>query len=170
MLYIANSAGNPLIYGDFSNKRIGINTTNLSKTFNVSGDADISGTLSAGALTGPLNGASFGRIYLNQTSGIVVSIAGGVCDIYWNYTAKTITLRNTSPTNYCFARILKMPLGTTGLSHESTGLVNGTKLLVTFASNGDACEISFGDESGNGTCTVWLQYVNSIITGHYVKY
>ncbi|MBN2699789.1 MAG: DUF1566 domain-containing protein [Bacteroidales bacterium] len=44
-LYIANSAGTPLIYGDFSTSRMGIGTITPAKTLDVNGDLNFSGTL-----------------------------------------------------------------------------------------------------------------------------
>ncbi|HOK74592.1 MAG TPA: hypothetical protein PLS74_05670, partial [Bacteroidales bacterium] len=61
-LYIANSAESPLIYGDFSARKLGINTMTLNKTFNVNGDADISGTLTASSVVAPVNGNVTGTL------------------------------------------------------------------------------------------------------------
>jgi uncharacterized protein (DUF2141 family) len=173
-LYIANSSTNPLIYGDFSTKQLGINTTTLTKTLNVGGDANISGNLTAatlnGTLTGSVNGASNGKVFFNNASGIVVSIYGGQFDLYWDYSVKTLTLRNTTGSTYCWFTAQKMTLGTSTFSYEATGFTSATRLINTFASNSDACVISFGDDMGNSYCTVWLQYSSNRLVGHYIKY
>ncbi len=168
----------PLIYGDFSTHQFGINTTFLSKTLNVGGDAYISGNLSAGSITAPvtgnvsenINGATNGKVYFSAESGIVTSVWGGLFDLYWDNSTKTLTLRNTHASAWCWFTAQKMLLGTSSFSYEATGFQNGNRLVVPFASNGDACVISFGDQNNGGYCTVWLQYSNSKLFGHYIKY
>ena len=61
-----------------------------------------------------------------------------------------------------------MPLGVSTFSYEATGFTSATRLVNTFTNNGDACVISFG--MGNGYCTVWLQFSQSRLVGHYIKY
>ena len=183
-LYIANSGSNPpLIYGDFAARQLGINTTTLTKTLNVGGDVAVTGNVTSttinGALTGnvtgnltggSVNGATNGKIFFNGASGIVVSIYGGLFDLYWDGSAKTLTLRNTTGSTYCWYTAQKMPLGTSPFSYEATGFTVATRLITTFVNNGDACVIGFGDDTGNGYCTVWLQYSQSRLFGHYIKY
>jgi hypothetical protein len=173
-LYIANSSTNPLIYGDLTTKQLGINTTTLNKTLNVGGDAEITGNITAGTIAGPLtgtvNGASNAKVFFSAASGVVVSIYGGLFDLYWDNSAKTLTLRNTHASAYCWFTTQKMVLGTGSIAYEATGFTAGNRLVNTFANNGDACVISFGDRDNGGYCTVWLQYANSKLFGHYIKY
>ncbi len=169
-LYIANSSTNPLIYGDLTTKQLGINTTTLTKTLNVGGDAAVSGNISAGSVTGPINGATNAKVLFNAASGVITSIAGGKIDLYWDNSAKTLTLRNTMTGTYCFFSIQKMVTGSGNVAYEAGGFTPGNRLVLTFATNGDSCILTFGDEPGTGVCTVWLQLVNSILLGHYIKY
>ncbi|MGD0341746.1 MAG: hypothetical protein ABSA76_08580, partial [Bacteroidales bacterium] len=152
---------NGTLTGNVSGNVTGAVTGNL--TGNVTGDV-------LGNLTGTVNGTTMGKVYL-QTSGIVVSVAGGLYDLYWDVSAKTLTLQNTHATNWCWFTTQKMLLGTGSFSYEATGFQKGDRLVATFANNGDACVISFGDQySGGGYCTVWLQYSSSRLFGNYIKY
>lgn len=47
------------------------------------------------------------------------------------------------------------------ITYSSTGLLN----------NDDAAEIHFGQADGTGGyCSVWVQYADGCIVGHYIKY
>jgi len=184
-LYIANSSTNPLIYGDLSTKQLGINTTSLSKTLNVGGDAAVSGNLTAatlngaltgsvtgnvtGSVTGAVNGATNGKVFFSGTSGTVASIGSGAYYLYWDNTNKKLVLYNTTGSWLWFSS-QRMGLGTGAFTYEATGFTTATRDICTISQNGEACVISFRDDAGAEFCTVWLQYATSELTGHYVKY
>jgi hypothetical protein len=168
-LYIANSSTNPLIYGDLSTKKLGINTTSLTKTLNVGGDAGISGNITAGSVTGPINGATNAKVFLNGTSGTVASIMAGAYYLYWDYANKKLVLYNTTGSWLWFSS-QRMGLGTGAFSYEATGFTTATRDICILSQNGEACEISFRDDAGTEFCTVWLQYATSELAGHYIKY
>jgi hypothetical protein len=165
-LYIANSGTNPpLIYGDFATKQVGINTTSLTKTLNVGGDAAVTGNIIAGSV----NGATNGKVFLNATSGTVASILSGAYYLYWDYANKKLILYNTTGSWLWFSS-QRMGLGVGSFSYEATGFTTATRDICILSQNGEACEISFRDDSGAEFCTVWLQYATSELVGHYVKY
>lgn len=170
-LYIANSAANPLLYGDFAAKQLGINTTTLTKTLNVGGDADISGTLTVSNITAQsVNGMSTGRIFLDK-SGLIISIEGERFLLEWENLEGTISLTNNSdafPCNYWAKKISGTT--TTGKSGEvppkdKVSVITGTNL------DNNGFEIHFGKADQTGSlCSVWLQYYNGSLVGHYTIY
>lgn len=165
-LYIANSSSTPpLIYGDFSSSQLGINTTSLSKTLNVGGDASFTGNITAGSVNGAINS----KIFFSNASGTIASISSGNYYLYWDNSIRTLVLHNTTGSWLWFMSQI-MVLGTGSFSYEATGFTSATRNICTFNNNGDACVISFGDDTGTGYCTVWLQWVGSKIFGHYIKY
>lgn len=113
------------------------------------------------------SGAAMGKIYLTA-SGIIASTYGGAYDLYWDASAKTITARNTTA-NYSHVW-WQGQQGSTFVGN-AYALIPGTpSTIITITSNSWAYQISFGDEYNNGYCTVWVQYSNGKLFGHYVKY
>lgn len=162
-LYIANSStSTPLIYGDFSTGSIGIGTNVLSKKFNVSGDASISGSLTVGSV----NGITEGKI--STGAGTIISAYNGKFILSFNGTK--VTLSNTS-TAYCHVW-WQGQQGSTTVGGSTVLIPNtGTVDIVTFSGNqGWGYEIHFGEENGVGYCSVWIQYSNSKVFGHYILY
>lgn len=180
-LYISNSSTNNLIYGDFSTSQVGINTTSLTKTLNVGGDAAISGDMTAatlhgtltgnvnGNVTGSVNGATNGKVFLSGASGTVASIGSGAYYLYWDYANKKLVLYNTTGSWLWFSS-QRMGLGTAAFSYEATGFTTATRDICILSANGEACVISFRDDAGAEFCTVWLQYATSELAGHFIKY
>jgi len=170
-LYIANSATNPLVYGDFSSKQLGINTTNLTKTLTVGGDADISGTLTASNITAQsVNGMSSGRIFLDAT-GPIVSINSENFSLDWDCKEQYIHIINYSDSKFCNFWAKKIE-GTT-ITVNSGIVANGNDVIVLSETNTDnnGFEIHFGRADNTGKlCSVWLQYFNGALVGHYIIY
>jgi hypothetical protein len=182
-LYIANSSSNPLIYGDFSSKKVGINTVTLNKTLNVGGDAEISGNISAasvsattltggvtGNLTGKVNGMSIGSIFLTE-DGTILSTAGGAMELFWDLTHDRIILYNSF--NDVIGFWWKTQRGTT--AEGSSGIISKGENLDIIPSHvnidAEGFEIHFGQLNGTGGwCSVWLQYFDGKMVGHYIKY
>lgn len=170
-LYIANSAVNPLLYGDFAARQLGINTTALTKTLNVGGDADISGTLTAANITAQsVNGMSTGRIFLNRKD-IIINIEGGRFVLEWDNGDGVILITNNSDELLCNYWAMKISgTTTTGKSgevppRERVSVISETNL------NNNGFEIHFGKADETGTlCSVWLQYFNGALVGHYQIY
>ncbi len=170
-LYIANSAANPLIYGDFAARQLGINTTSLTKTLNVGGDADISGTLSVTNITAQsINGMSTGRIYL-KNNGVIISIDEGRFVLTWDNGEGIISLINNTdeyPCNYWAKKISGTV--TTGISGEVPPKDKRSVISDTNVNN-SGFEIHFGKADETGTlCSVWLQFFNGALVGHYQIY
>jgi hypothetical protein len=197
-LYVANSSTNPpLLFGDFTLKQLGINTTTLSKTLNVGGDVLVSGNVTAatfngtlsgnvsgnvtgnlsgnvtgnviGDLTGNVNGMEMGRIYLKEP-GEIQSILGGTFILSFNPAASLIRLENINKDFNCnyWYRIVNGPTSTVG----SGILVYNTSVDIIkdkiFDNTG--FEIHFGQtNAATGYCSVWVQYYSGTLIGHYLK-
>ena len=95
-LYISNTNVNPpIIYGDFSSKKVGINTLTLNKTLNVGGDAEISGNLSAASVTAPLTGTVTGNVTGDVTGNVTGDVTGNVTgDVHGNINGLTMGIIN----------------------------------------------------------------------------
>ncbi|HOU95838.1 MAG TPA: hypothetical protein PLN06_04350 [Bacteroidales bacterium] len=197
-LYIANSSVNPpLIYGDFLDKKVGINTTTINKTLNVGGDAEITGNLTAGSVsapvtgnltgnvtgnlsgnvtgnvagdvTGKINGMSMGRIFLTGDSPILTLDNGNVV-LNWLQKDAIIEIRNNGSKNCSYWCLKQEGASTTGNSGVFAIGYGGTIISANIESVA-GFEIHFGynDNSGN-TASVWLQYYNGALSGHYIIY
>lgn len=170
-LYIANSESNTLLYGDFAARQLGINTTTLTKTLTVGGDADISGTLSATNITAQsVNGISAGRIFIKE-KGVIISLDGGRFVLDWDNGEGVISLINNSdefPCNFWAKKIAGTV--TTGISGEVPPKDKGTVITGTNVNN-SGFEIHFGKADQTGSlCSVWLQFFNGALVGHYQIY
>jgi len=192
--YLANASSDPpLMYGDFSMKQIGINTKTLGKTLNVGGDLGVSGGITAssltattvnaslsgnvtgnltgnvtGDLTGNVNGMSTGRILMSE-QGEVQSTYGGRFILLWDSGKGELQISNEDgsiPCDYWFKKISKEDpeegSGTVPYSSMIT-IITGTNL------NGSGFEIHFG-QGHMGFCSVWLQFFDGKLSGHYSKY
>jgi len=191
-LYIDNSSVDPpLLYGDFSVNQLGINTKTLGSTFNVGGDAYVSGNLSAGSITAPVtgdvtgnltgdvtgnlsgnvNGVETGKIYLTETD-LVQYTAEGAFKVIWYLDSKELVLRNDHsdlPCDYWF----KKTKGEEPLEGSGTVDPGGNYTIITSGIDidGTGIEIHFGQAHDNaGFCSVWIQYFKGVLAGHYIKY
>ncbi len=186
-LYIDNSSADPpLMYGDFSVNQLGINTKTLGKTLNVGGDLGVSGNITAvsvtapvlgnvtgdviGNLTGNVRGVDMGKIFL-PGDGEVQSTAGEKFKLLWNRGDGILIIDNQNndfPCHYWYRMISK------GISSEGSGavdpLTSGT--IISGANfNGSGIEVHFGfTEPGTGYCSVWIQFIDGVMVGHYMKY
>jgi hypothetical protein len=192
-LYIANSSSNPLIYGDFSAKRLGINTTTLNETLNVEGNASISGTLTATSINAPITGNLTGNVTGDVTGNVTGSAGniGGLTMGIINFggtgnfltasggiyvlsvSGGVITVTNNSGT-YCalwYQGHQAAPVSGTIIINNPTG---STFNLPAFTAgdpgNGQGIEIHFGKPYGGAYCSVWLSWSNSRLIGHYIMY
>lgn len=176
-LYVANSGEKtiPLIYGDFSEKKLGINTETLNKTLNVGGDAEITGTLTASSIVGPVtgsvNGISMGKVYLDG-DGLIISCDNGNITLVWSKTSQKISITYTGKDyscNYWWTKQIPKD-ATTGDSGEISA---GTTEDIITETNIDNCgfEIHLGNiASRSQMCSVWLQYFKGALVGHYILY
>jgi len=186
-LYIANSSVNPpLVYGDFSGKKLGINTQTLNSTLNVGGDLTVTGTITAsgvnanvtgnvtGDVTGNVSGSAgniggikLGKIYLSG-DGTVISTANGNIILSKSGTQ----LRLTNNTGGYVHLWWQAQQGSTqvGYSIVVNNPVGSYQDLTNFTANGQGMEIHFGTEEGSTYCSVWLQYSNGKVFGHYMMY
>jgi hypothetical protein len=135
----------------------------FSGNLNVSGDASITGNLTA-------NGVSMGKIYLTG-NGTILSTTGGTRVLLWDETNGEIEITNTSG-DWCDCWWQAQKGATT--SGGSSATANGTSnvAIITGTNTNDyGFEIHFGQADGtNGWCSVWLQYANGAMVGHYIKY
>lgn len=102
-LVIANDAiKTPLIYGDFANGKLGINTQDLSSTFNInSGVANTSGLRFAKLNSASPTTAASGKVLTVNASGEVVLTQDKTSDVvtYWQQTDNNISNINTGNVN-----------------------------------------------------------------------
>ncbi|TNE71505.1 MAG: DUF1566 domain-containing protein, partial [Bacteroidetes bacterium] len=78
-LYIANSGGTPLIFGDFSSERVGLGTTSPSYKLDVAGDINFSGEIRKNGTPITFDGS---ETKVQAGTGISVSGTGTVSDPY----------------------------------------------------------------------------------------
>lgn len=186
-----------LIYGDFTTNKLGINTYTLNKTLNVGGDAEVTGNISAasisatltgnvtgnltgkvsgdvtgnvtGNLTGNVNGMAVGKILLRE-GGSIVSTAAGNMELTWDYENDRIILKNKMSYDIVFwwkSQKDNASAGMTGtiLKGEAKEIMTGVNYPMA------GYEIHFGQGDGSdGWCSVWLQYMDLTMVGHYMKY
>jgi hypothetical protein len=175
-LYISNSSANNLVYGDFAAKKLGINTTTLSKTFNVGGDAQITGTLTAGLIianvdgdvTGKVNGSTNGRFTLTE-SGTIMKFSDDKIILNWEKDGNWIDIINTHAL-ICSFWYRKQ---NRDVSSGNSGFVNpGSSTKIITEVNIPYCgyEIHMSTFDGSSTCTVWIQVVGETLVGHYTIY
>ncbi|HPD95636.1 MAG TPA: hypothetical protein PLA24_07050 [Tenuifilaceae bacterium] len=188
-LYIANSSINPpLIYGDFSSIKLGINTTTLTSTLNVGGDITTSGSINAttvnanvtgnvtGDVTGNVTGDITGKVnnitmtsFTLSVNGEVVSIPSLDFKLTYSVDDRMITLLNNNSTQNCNYRIVRQT--TSGLTPTIDVVLALDKImLMEFAHDGEGCELHFCDEDETANCSVWLTYIHGKIIGHYVMF
>jgi hypothetical protein len=188
-LYISNSSSNTIIYGDFLTGNIGLGTTTLTKKLNVTGEVGVSGNISAGSITAPVtgnltgnvtgnvtgdvNGLTMGKVFLTGTGTLnIVTIAGGTFALNWEVSGNWIEIINTNPTLQCNYWYLRQDglTTTTGNSLLVNPLAN-KKIITPINTANTGFEIHFGQADGTaGWCSVWLQYYNGALVGHYIKY
>lgn len=156
----ASLTGN--VTGDVTGNLAGNVTGNL--TGNVSGD--VTGNLT-GNVTGRVNGISMGRFFLTETGNMAVIESLGVA-LRWYSDNSKMVIANPSDREISFwYRIVR------GTETETiSGLIGPSIIYQINDTNIDNAgfEIHFGslvDESG--WCSVWAQYFNKILTGHYMK-
>jgi len=165
-LYIANTSGVPLIYGDFSTGNIGLGTTSVPKRLNVSGDVAVTGDVSAGTV----NGMSMGKIYLTA-AGNILSTFGTNYTLYWLKGTGEIYIYNTSTTDKCEYWYKTQNGGSTGGGSGQVNASTNSFIISGVSVNHLGIEVHFGSADGQeGWCSVWLQYEAGTLVGHYIKY
>lgn len=146
-LYINSGAGTPLIFGDFTANRAGINTTTPISTFDVVGSASLltdAGTTAdnldnnRAAITGATDGSSC-KLYgfRAQTSAkylVTMGMDKKVPTILWGEGDLNFNYRNTA-SSPCSKRLLRMGsnVGGSGLQliFEGSGLVTGSWTVLS---------------------------------------
>jgi hypothetical protein len=163
-LYISNPLGT-IIYGDFSSGNIGLGTFTLTKKLNVAGDVGITGDVSASSV----NGMSFGKIYLTADGDILATYSSAFV-LHWIKATGEIYIYNYSVTDKC-----EYWYRTSGGAAASGSLAAGGTASTFISgigfSDGVGAEIHFGSAHGQqGWCSVWVEYGNGRLVGHYMKY
>lgn len=180
-LYIENTSANSasaLIYGEFDNNllrfnaNVGINIApDPSYQLKVSGNTNIAGDVSATSVTASnINGLNFGKIFLNA-NGSIVSTRAGTHELYWDKASGNIVINNTNADYcdyWCQSQKGAVTAGNSGAILPST---SNSIIISGVNTNGNGFEIHFGQADGTGGwCSVWLQYANGNLVGHYIIY
>jgi len=157
-----NVTGN--LTGDVSGNLTGNVTGSL--TGNVSGS--VTGDVT-GNLTGDVNGLSVGKINLRE-GGVILFTAAGNMELTWDFVNDKIMLNNKM--TYDIAYWWKSQKD--GASDGKTGIVPAgemNEILTGVHYPLAGFEIHFGQANGyDGWCSVWLQYMDATMVGHYMKY
>lgn len=197
-MYISNKTSDPpLMYGDFTSAQLGINTKTLGKTLNVGGDLGVTGSITATSLTvstvtGTLNGPVNGNVNGNVTGNLTGSVSGDINGMWmgrisasetgvlvkdgserfilsWDREKGTLEITNENevvPCDFWFKKITKESV------IEDSGTVNPKDKLEIITDtnvNGNGFEIHFG-QGHIGFCSVWLQFFDGRLSGHYMKF
>ena len=149
--------------------RVGIGTTSPQEKLDVNGNARVAGDLTVVG-TATFGGVTMSKIYLS-TSSTIVSTRGGTNVLSWDATNGEIELSNTSG-DWCDYWWQAQKGATTSGSSGATATGTSNVAIISGTNNNDyGFEIHFGQADGTGGwCSVWLQYANGALVGHYIKY
>jgi hypothetical protein len=165
----------------FNSGSVAIGTTpDVSYKLKVGGNTSIEGTVSATAISGPLTGnvtgnvsgsaGNIGGVVLGKiyaSSGNVLTAAAG--SIVLSIANKILTLTNNTGTYVHLWWQGQINGNMVGGSAVINNPVGSSQNLPSFVSNGDGLEIHFGLENGSSYSSVWLQYSNGKVFGHYMQ-
>ncbi len=195
-LYIENTNGNAstaLIYGEFDantvrfNAKVGIaGAPDAGASLKVTGDALVTGTFSSntvsatslsgnlagdvvGNINGRVNNLSIEKVFLAST-GTIVQIDEGTISLLWDLGHETIQIINEAHAD-CFYwfRVQRESISEGGTGMVEAGLVQDL-FSVPKAMGAFGYEIHFGQGTPiNEWCSVWLQFINGSLIGHYIK-
>jgi len=162
-----NSRWDLTIRGDTGN--VGVGTTSPQEKLDVNGNARVAGDLTVVG-TATLGGVTMGKIYL-ATSGTILSTDGGTRVLSWDATNSEIELTNTSGDWCDYWWQAQKGATTSGNSGATATGTSNVAIISGTNSNDYGFEIHFGQaDSTEGWCSVWLQYANGALVGHYIKY
>jgi hypothetical protein len=118
--------------------------------------------------THPGASVTIGKVYLT-TDGTICSTDGGTRELYWNETSNVIQVINSSGDWLDFWWQSQKGSTTAGSAGAHSA---GTNTIISAVNtNTNGFEIHFGQADGtDGWCSVWLQYANSRMVGHYILY
>ena len=149
--------------------RVGIGTTSPQEKLDVNGNARVAGDLTVvGAAT--FGGGTMAKVFLTADGTIVSTRAGGYV-LSWDKTNGEIELSNTSG-DWCDYWWQAQKGATTSGNSGATNTGTSNVAIISGTNNNDyGFEVHFGQADGTGGwCSVWLQYANGGLVGHYMKY
>ncbi len=155
------------VYKDSGDVAIGTNNAmgyklRVSGSTNVTANIDVGGNVTA-------NGVTFGKVYLIN-SGIIITTDSDQKQLYWDEINGEIDIVNNSG-DWCdyWWRSQK---ATTADGKAAAVSSSTTETIITGTnSNDNSFEIHFGQADGtSGWCSIWLQYANGAMVGHFIKY
>ncbi len=148
---------------------VGVGTTSPQEKLDVNGNARVAGDLTVVG-TATLGGVTMGKIYLT-TSGTILSTDGGTRVLSWDATNSEIELTNTSGDWLDYWWQAQKGATTSGNSGATATGTSNVAIISGTNNNDYGFEIHFGQaDAQGGWCSVWLQYANGALVGHYIKY
>jgi len=134
----------------------------VNGTVNVTSNVEVGGNVTA-------NGVTFGKIYIIN-SGIIITTDGDQKQLYWDEINSEIDIVNNSA-DWC-DYWWNSQKGTTMAGNASAVAPSTTRTIITSTNTNDyGFEIHFGQADGtSGWVSIWLQYANGALVGHFIKY
>jgi hypothetical protein len=148
---------------------VGIGTTSPQEKLDVNGNARVAGDFTVVG-TATFGGGTMSKVYLS-TSSTIVSTRGGTNVLSWDATNGEIELSNTSGDWCDYWWQAQKGATTSGNSGATATGTSNVAIISGTNSNDYGFELHFGQADGTGGwCSVWLQYANGALVGHYIKY
>jgi hypothetical protein len=137
---------------------------------NASGNVPVSnGTVNTNLNSDMVDGVHHGKVYLT-VAGTIATTRGNTCILTWDG-AGNIQLTNNSG-DWCDVwwisakgAVLACGNNATGSGTSNVSIISGVNVA-----NDYGFEVHFGQADGaGGWCSVWLQYANGVLVGHYIN-
>ncbi|HOY31636.1 MAG TPA: hypothetical protein PKW80_07125 [Bacteroidales bacterium] len=167
--HAGNAIGNIPVSNGIVNNNLNADLHDGYQAGNASGNVPVSnGTVNANLNADMADGVHHGKVYLIN-SGNIATTRNGTNVLYWDGMGN-IQITNTGG-DWCDVWFITVK-GTT-MACNSLAIAGGSSnvTIISGMTNNDyGCEIHFGQADGQGGwCTVWLQYANAVLIGHYIN-
>ncbi|HNW90643.1 MAG TPA: hypothetical protein PKN48_13340 [Bacteroidales bacterium] len=169
-VHAGNGFGNVPVSNGTVNNSLNADMLDGYHAGNSSGQVPVSNSSVSTSLNADMvDGVHEGKVYLNA-SGTIASTRGGTYILSWDG-ADNIQLTNTSG-DWCdvWWITIKGAVMASGTNATATGTSNVNIISGVDDANDYGFEIHFGQADGTGGwCSVWLQFANSRLVGHYIN-